>query len=146
MQDSATSLAVVEEPIHTLYHSLIHEFPECAGIRDFNPHMTLSHFESAHHAEVARGHIEKWWPTERFLQFDVTEIYLLQRHGDDGQFKRIVRLGLGKSSTIQVETPALPFPDMPSVEEDWVRARAHEAQGKKELWTTKKEECRHISS
>ena len=51
----------------------------------------------------------------------MTEIYLLQRHGDDGQFKRIVSLGLGKDSTIQVENPPLPFPHMPPLEEDWVR-------------------------
>jgi 2'-5' RNA ligase len=113
--------SLLGEPVHTLYQSLIKEFPECTGIRDFNPHMTLSHFESLEEAEEARVHIEKWWPNEKCLQFDVTEIYLLQRHGDDGQFKRIVSLGLGKDSTIQVENPPLPFPDMPPLEEDWVR-------------------------
>jgi 2'-5' RNA ligase len=114
--------SLLGEPVHTLYQSLINEFPECTGIRDFNPHMTLSHFESLEDAEEARVQIEKWWPSEKCVQFVVTEIYLLQRHGDDGQFKRIVSLGLGKDSTIQVENPPLPFPDMPLLEEDWVRA------------------------
>lgn len=143
--DDSHNIAVEEPPVHALYHSLIHEFPECAaGIRDFNPHMTLSHFESVDDAKVAKGHIEKWWPTEPCLQFDVTEIYLLQRHGDDGQFKRIVSLGLGRNATIQVDTPPVPFPDMPLVEEDWVRAERMKLKARRNGGPRKRKNAAHF--
>lgn len=108
--------------IHCLYQSLTHEFPECSSLtRDFNPHMTLSHFESLDDAETARTEIETWWPAEG-LQFPVNEIYLLQRKGDGDQFMRLLSLGLGKNSTVMVHDPPLPFPGMPSIEELWVRS------------------------
>lgn len=111
------------EPIRCLYQSLVREFPECSSSpsRDFNPHMTLSHFESLHDAEVAREEIQTWWPPQG-LQFNVNEIYVLQRKGDGDQFMRVASLGLGRNSTIRVHDPHLPFPDMPSIEEDWVRS------------------------
>lgn len=110
------------EVVHGLYQSLTLEFPECSSsTREFNPHMTLSHFESRDDAEAARTEIETWWPEEG-LQFHVNEIYLLQRKGDGDQFMRVLSLGLGKQSTVMVHDPPLPFPGMPSIEEEWVRS------------------------
>lgn len=110
------------EPVHTLYQSLEQEFPVCAvGNRDFSPHMTLSHFESLQEAEAAQTEIEMWWPKEG-LKFELNEVYLLQRKGDNGQFMRMASLRLGQHSAVQIHDPPLPFPDMPTVEEDWVLA------------------------
>lgn len=119
---SSTNALDRSEPVHCLYESLIHEFPECSiSTRGFNPHMTLSHFESLDDAEAARSEIQTWWPSEE-LQFPVNEIYLLQRKGDGDQFMRVLSLGLGKSSKVMVHDPHVPFPGMPSTEEEWVRS------------------------
>jgi 2'-5' RNA ligase len=120
---SSTSSSDEEEPVHKLYQSLVHEFPECTSNRkEFNPHMTLSHFKNLQDAETAKEEAEQWWPTSSAdVSFNLTEIYLLQRKGDDGQFMRVASLGLGVNGTIQVHDPHLPFPDMPTLEEDWVR-------------------------
>jgi hypothetical protein len=87
----------------------------------------------------------------------IREIYVLQRRGDEGQFERVATVPLlGKTKTttpltkpldgtdanhtravvsnnnvnqeIQVHDPPLPFPGMPLVEEDWVRAERKQLQ------------------
>lgn len=114
------------EPVHNLYHSLIERFPECSSSREFAPHMTLSHFPCLDDAQVAQAELESWWPPllddSTTIEFPVKEIYLLERKGDDGQFLRKATLGLGENSSFYVHDPPLPFPKMPLVEEEWVRA------------------------
>eukprot|EP00547_Thalassionema_nitzschioides_P010719 CAMPEP_0194260718 /NCGR_PEP_ID=MMETSP0158-20130606/45655_1 /TAXON_ID=33649 /ORGANISM="Thalassionema nitzschioides, Strain L26-B" /LENGTH=403 /DNA_ID=CAMNT_0039000815 /DNA_START=53 /DNA_END=1264 /DNA_ORIENTATION=- len=114
------------EPVHNLYESLIQQFPECASSREFNPHMTLSHFACLDTAKTAQTEVESWWPSSIddtvTIDFPVKEIYVLERKGDDGQFLRKVTLGLGAHSSVEVHDPPLPFPKMPMIEEDWVRA------------------------
>ena len=79
----------------------------------------ISHLESLEDAEAARTVLET--SSSSSLQFDVHEIYLLQRKRDDGQFMRVASFGLGRNATVQIHDPQLPFPGMPPVEEEWVR-------------------------
>jgi hypothetical protein len=103
------------------------QFPMCTDQRKngrFTPHMTLSHFPSLEEAEAAQMQVETWWPND--ITFDVNEIYLLQRTGDDGQFLRVATIALGEppdsnSTGITIHDPPVAFPDMPLVEEEWVR-------------------------
>ena len=73
--------------------------------------MTISHYENSDGALKAKTEIEESWTT---VSFKVSEIYLLMREGDDGQFKILATIPL-------FNDPALPFADMPLTEEDWVR-------------------------
>jgi 2'-5' RNA ligase len=114
-----------EEPLIQLQALLEQEFPTCTEQRksgQFTPHMTLSHFASLEDAQTAQAQTEAWWPTN--ITFDVNQIYLLQRIGDDGQFLRVaaIRLGdAGISAGIDIHSPPEAFPRMPTTEEDWVR-------------------------
>ena len=49
-----------------------------------------------------------------------SRVYLLERKGDDGQFKIVATIPLGKGSKTVYHDQALSFPAMPKVEEDWV--------------------------
>ena len=107
------------ETVHVLYQKLVEKFPECStSHQPFNPHMTVSHFETLEMAQAAQEKLEEWWQP---MDFIVNEIYLLQRKGDDGQFLRVASFGLGNNSIVQEHIPPLAFPGMPSAEEDWVR-------------------------
>lgn len=116
-----------EEPLVQLQAVLEQEFPMCSDQRKsgrFTPHMTLSHFPSLEEAQKSQSQVEEWWPDN--VTFNVNEIYLLQRKGDDGQFLRAATVALGNDSTaindgITIHDPPEPFPDMPFAEEDWVR-------------------------
>lgn len=121
-----------QEPLIRLQALLEEAFPTCTDQRKsghFTPHMTLSHFESLEDAQAAQSQIESWWP--RDVSFDLSEVYLLQRKGDDGQFLRVATISLGRdhvendsaatSTGIVIHDPPEAFPDMPLVEEDWVR-------------------------
>jgi 2'-5' RNA ligase len=110
------------EPLVQLQALLEEQFPMCSDTNrkeTFNPHITVSHFSSLEDAENAKIEIEKWWP--RNLLFEVKQIYLLQRKGDDGQFLKLATVGLGESSDVQLHNPPEAFPGMPTQEEDWVR-------------------------
>lgn len=80
--------------------------------------MTISHYENSDGALKAKTEIEESWTT---VSFKVSEIYLLMREGDDGQFKILATIPLGSNPEVKFNDPALPFADMPLTEEDWVR-------------------------
>jgi len=112
----------VVEPLIRLQSALFQHFPECADqIKqgNFTPHMTVSHYPSLEKAVEGQAHAETWWSPK---EFDVTEIYLLKRVGDDGQFQIMATLPLGRTEKqMQLHDPPIPFPDMPMEEEEWVR-------------------------
>lgn len=114
--------ASTEEPLIELQSVLQAAIPECHDQKKngkYTPHITLSHFKTLNDALEGQRKIEIWWEP---LEFDVREIYLLKRIGDDGQFKILATLPLGENSAgPQVFPQLLPFPSMPMVEEDWVR-------------------------
>lgn len=114
--------ASTEEPLIELQSVLQAAIPECHDQKKngkYTPHITLSHFKTLNDALEGQRKIEIWWEP---LEFDVREIYLLKRIGDDGQFKILAALPLGQNSAEpQVFPQLLPFPSMPMVEEDWVR-------------------------
>ena len=113
------------EPLIALQSTLFRDFPECPDQQKqgkFTPHMTISHFPSLKEALAGKTQVESWWSPP--VEFDVTEIYLLKRVGDDGAFKIVATLPLGSAGNntgIQVHTPPIAFPDMPLEEEGWVR-------------------------
>jgi len=123
---------VAELPLVRLQSLLFENFPECPDQQkhggNFTPHVTLSHFANITDALDGQARLEAWWTP---VEFDVTEIYLLKRVGDDGQFKIIATLPLGSTSCqdidiasaggFQAHEPALAFPGMPINEADWVR-------------------------
>ena len=112
-----------EGPLLELQARLQEAFPYCNEQQKisgrFVPHMTLSHFENLDVALEAQEKIESWWDTSQ--TFGVSEIYLLYRRGDAGQFERLVTLGLGAQGTVTVHDPPLPFASMPREEAEWVR-------------------------
>ena len=72
----------------------------------------------------AQTQVETWWPND--ITFDVNEIYILQRTGYDGQFLKVATIALGEppdsdSTGITIHDPPVAFPDMPLVEEEWMR-------------------------
>lgn len=115
-----------EDPLTNLQSALFRHFPECPDQQkhgQFTPHMTVSHFTSLQGALEGKAQAETWWDP---VEFDVTEIYLLKRAGDDGQFKIIATLPLGSKhdgsdNNLQIHDPAIVFPDMPLEEEAWVQ-------------------------
>lgn len=125
-----TSSPSIREPLYELQELLVKEFPTCkdqSKQRDFSPHITLSHFPSLEEAEVAKDQIKTWWSGQTFL---CTEIYLLERRDDNGQFLRVATLKLGEhngghngsdGNGIVLHDPPEAFPAMPTVEEEWVR-------------------------
>lgn len=153
------------EPIKQLHFYLQQEFPTLLSnnknTNSYHPHMTLSHFGTLTEAKDAQNNLEEWWPScspnnnndtmnirspmdNDITTFYVKEIYMLQRHGDSGQFHRVATIPLG-NTTVTTATantkedgpavlqscnnynfirhiPPKPFLLMPTTEEDWVRA------------------------
>lgn len=113
---------IEEESLIELQSVLQDHLPECNDQKKngkYTPHITLSHFKNLEDALEGKEKIEKWWEP---LSFIVNEIYLLKRVGDDGQFKMLATLPLGKDGAdIILHDPCIVFPDMPLEEEDWVR-------------------------
>lgn len=109
-----------EEPLTRLQNLLEQQFPMCKDQKKqgtFTPHITISHYANNTDALTAKEGIEsKWQP----VSFPVSEVYLLQRKGDDGQFKIAATIPLGRDKTAQLHDPPIPFPSMPLVEEEWV--------------------------
>ena len=117
-----------QSPLLELQSLLVNAFPTCSEPhkrRGFCPHMTLSHFPSEQEAIDASEVVKPWWPND--LSFRVSEFYVLQRDGDDGQFLRIATVRLGRdnhgdqSGNAMLHDPPLPFVHMPEAEEGWVR-------------------------
>jgi 2'-5' RNA ligase len=109
------------EPLVALQASLEAQFPMCMDQRKtgaFSPHITVSHFADLKCAREAQALVETEWPTD--LSFQVREVYLMQRLGDDGQFERVATIGLAGHETIVHRQP-LRFANMPEREEEWVR-------------------------
>mmetsp|Transcript_33206 Transcript_33206/g.69882 ORF Transcript_33206/g.69882 Transcript_33206/m.69882 type:complete len:452 (-) Transcript_33206:51-1406(-) len=109
-----------EEPLITLHSLLEQQFPLCKDQRKtgaFHPHMTVSHYTNNENALIAKKEVEsKWEP----VSFHVPAIYLLERKGDEGQFKIAATISLGAGSEVKMHDPRMPFPAMPEVEEEWV--------------------------
>jgi len=114
------------EPLIQLQSNLMSEFPSLSpppNKSKFHPHMTLSHFENLNNALDAQSQIESWWNFSTTpIEFKVEEVYVLQRIGDKGQFQIVATVSLGEEGTnaVQVHDPPCSFPDMPSVEDEWV--------------------------
>ena len=111
-----------EEPLITLQTLLENHFPTCTDQRkqgSFTPHMTLSHYANITDALEAKGRVESEWES---TSFHVQEIYLLQRKGDEGQFKILAKIpmGLEKDGEVKLFDEPLAFPAMPKFEEEWV--------------------------
>jgi 2'-5' RNA ligase superfamily len=112
-----------EEPLITLQKILEEHFPMCTDQRKqgtFTPHITLSHYGNINDALEAKGQMEsKWEP----ISFHVKEIYLLERKGEDGQFKVLAKipLGLEGGDVVNFYDEPSAFPGMPDHEEEWVR-------------------------
>lgn len=112
------------QPLMKLQTLLINQFPECQQQLKhgaFQPHMTISHFTNLEEADQAKTQIEEWWP--RDLTFQVREIFLLERIGDNEQFLRVATIPLGdsKNCSIHRHVPAEAFPMMPTQEEGRIR-------------------------
>jgi len=107
-----------DEPLIKLNSLLEQQFPMCKDQRKtFHPHMTVSHYANNEDAAAAQKELEsKWEP----LSFHVPEIYLLERQGDDGQFKIAATIPLGVGSEVKMHDPPVSFPAMPEAEEEWV--------------------------
>ncbi|KAL3792716.1 hypothetical protein ACHAW5_005821 [Stephanodiscus triporus] len=109
-----------EEPLFNLHRLLEQQFPICNEQRKtgaFHPHMTISHYTTNANALAAKVKIETGWES---LSFRAHEFYLLERKGDDGQFKIAATITLGVDSEVEFHDPPIPFPAMPEVEEEWV--------------------------
>ena len=92
----------------------------------FRPHMTLCHYSNIMAADEKAHDLSSEWITHP-VTFDVNEIYIMERKGDDGQFCIAHTLPLGgassssSSSSSVVRTATKRFPYMPLVEDEWVR-------------------------
>jgi 2'-5' RNA ligase len=111
-----------EEPLVTLQTKLEKHFPTCTDQRkqgSFTPHITLSHYANITDALEAKEQVESKWES---TSFSVPEIYLLERNGDEGQFKILAKipLGLEESDEVNLFDEPLAFPAMPVNEEEWV--------------------------
>jgi len=109
------------DPLIHLQNMLEKQFPTCNDQRkqgSLTPHMTISHYANISDALEAKYELQSTWEP---LSFHVSEVYLLQRTGDDGQFKVAATIPLGPDSIVEIHDPPIPFPDMPIVEEEWVR-------------------------
>jgi 2'-5' RNA ligase len=107
-------------PLIHLQNQLEKQFPMCKDQKkqgQFTPHMTISHYANMTDALSAKEQVQSTWKP---LAFHVSEVYLLQRKGDEGQFKIAATIPLGPDSNVQIHDPPLSFPDMPLLEEDWV--------------------------
>ena len=110
-----------EEPLINLHNMLEQQFPMCNDLRKtgaFHPHMTISHYATYSGALAAKEKIESGWES---VSFRAQEIYLLERLGDDGQFKIAATISLGVNAAVEFHNPSIPFPAMPEIEEEWVR-------------------------
>ncbi|KAL3803155.1 hypothetical protein HJC23_003430 [Cyclotella cryptica] len=118
---SMESSAEKVDPLIHLQNMLEKEFPMCNDQRkqgSFTPHMTISHYANISDAIEAKDELQSSWEP---VSFHVSEVYLLQRTGDDGQFKVAATIPLGPSSIVKIHDPPISFPGMPIVEEEWVR-------------------------
>jgi 2'-5' RNA ligase len=109
-----------DEPLINLHGLLEQQFPICNEQRKsgaFHPHITLSHYATNADALAAKEKIESGWEP---VSFRAHEIYLLERKGDDGQFKISATISLGADSEVNFHDPPIPFPAMPAMEEEWV--------------------------
>lgn len=107
-------------PLIHLQNELEKQFPTCKDQKkqgSFTPHITISHYANITDALAAKEEIQASWQP---LSFRVSEVYLLERKGDDGQFIIAATIPLGPESVVEMLDPPMSFPGMPSEEEDWV--------------------------
>mmetsp|Transcript_24275 Transcript_24275/g.34749 ORF Transcript_24275/g.34749 Transcript_24275/m.34749 type:complete len:427 (+) Transcript_24275:81-1361(+) len=112
-----------KEPLIALQMLLEKHFPTCTDQRkqgSFTPHMTLSHYANITDALEAKERVESEWES---TTFHVPEIYVLQRKGDEGQFKILAKIPLGlekNDDEVKLLDEPLVFPAMPIEEDEWV--------------------------
>ena len=109
-----------DSPLLELQNKLSSVFPTSSSQQTknaFRPHMTVGHFASIDNARQAQSHIASWWQPVSFL---VDRVYLLHRN-PDGPFLRVAEIGLGDTTTMVRHVSPQPFPQMPTVEDSWVR-------------------------
>ena len=157
-RSAAEATAEGKEPMILLQQYLQDAIPYCNdqqqkrgvnGYDKFVPHMTLSHFENLDDAKQAQMQLEEWWGKtymdstpdvsdtgfNNATTFLLNEVYVLQRAGDEGQFKIVATIPLGQKKPgtseedqmnglcdVKVWHPARSFVHMPQVEEDWIWA------------------------
>jgi len=128
-----------DNPLQRLYHALLEEFPvlskkktvadSASSSSSFTPHMTVSHFENKDGALQGQQILEEEYGYGRSLNlsFLLDRIYVLERHGDNGQFHRVAEIAVKTTTTTssaapqtRLYNPPEPFPDMPTTEEEWV--------------------------
>ena len=103
--DTTTCTPDVEQlvQLQSILQEQLPEFPDQVKNGKFTPHITLSHFPSLEEALEAQTKL-------------VEELHVLKRVGDDdGQFKIVCTLPLGKQVTykdIIIHDPTLEFPAM----------------------------------
>lgn len=108
------------DPLRHLQNELEKQFPMCKDQKkqgSFTPHVTISHYANITDALAAKEDIQSTWEP---ISFHVTEVYLLNRKGDDGQFMVVATIPLGHGSVVKIHDPPVRFPYMPIDEEDWV--------------------------
>ena len=111
---------VEHDPLIQLQNELENQFPMCKDQKkqgSFTPHMTISHYANITDALESKAAVQSHWEP---VSFRVSEVYLLERKGDNGQFLVRGTIPLGPGSVVKFHDPPTPFPDMPSEEEDWV--------------------------
>ena len=128
-----------DDPLQKLYHALLEEFPvlskkktvadSASSSSSFTPHMTVSHFENKNGALQGQQILEEEYGYGQSLNlsFLLDRIYVLERHGDNGQFHRVAEIAVKTTTTTssaapqtRLYNPPEPFPDMPTTEEEWV--------------------------
>jgi len=120
-----------DEPLINLHRLFEQQFPICnEQIKSgaFHPHMTLSHYATNANALAAKEKIEYGWEP---VSFRAHEVYLLERKGDNGQFKISATISLGADSEVEFHDPPIPFPTMPAVEEEWVHDERMEMKNRR---------------
>ena len=108
------------DPLSYLQNELEKQFPTCKDQKKqgkFTPHMTISHYANITDALTAKDTVQSAWEP---ISFHVSEVYMLSRKGDDGQFNIAATIPLGPGSVVQHHDPPIRFPDMPEDEEEWV--------------------------
>ena len=110
----------VIDPLSHLQNELEKQFPTCKDQKKqgkFTPHMTISHYANNTDALEAKETVQSAWEP---ISFHISEVYLLSRKGDDGQFNIAATVPLGLESVVTLHDPPIRFPGMPLEEEEWV--------------------------
>lgn len=108
------------EPIHCLYRAVC-ESSRIEIRRQFQPHLTVSHYHSVNEAKAVALEEEPDWEA---ITFHVRYLYALRRDGPNGQYYVACQIPLqGVSDGPEYFELGMRFPGMPETEDDWVKDR-----------------------